>query len=129
MQLIDVICDNLPAHFREQLCNDKLIITGANAIPDEITVGGHIKRHDMANGRVVTDVIIVNQVMSGLQNHSLQRQLNLRWRERKGSKCTPELSCAIVRLYRDHSKWSYRIHFSLPCKLLQRNHVSDAIQT
>jgi hypothetical protein len=60
VQLLDVICDNLPAYFQEYLCNNKLIITG----PDDITMGLHIKRHHMANSHEEADVIIVNQVMS-----------------------------------------------------------------
>ena len=46
----------------------KLIITGANAIPDEITVGAHVKRHDMANSQEEAHVVIVNQVMSAARH-------------------------------------------------------------
>ena len=53
-----------PAHSQEHLCSNKLIIAGANAIPYEITVGGHIKRHDTHNSHEEADVIIVNQVLS-----------------------------------------------------------------
>ena len=64
VQFIDVICENLSAHFQGNLCNNKLIhvFTGANAIPDEITVGVHIKRHDMTKSHEEANVIIVNQV-------------------------------------------------------------------
>ena len=61
VQLIDAICVNLPAHFQDHLCNNKLIITGPNTIPDEITMGVHVKRHDMGNSHKEADV---NQVMS-----------------------------------------------------------------
>ena len=64
VQLIDVMCYNLPAHFQEHLCSNKLIIAGANAVPYEITVGVHIKRYDMHNSHEEADVIIVNQVLS-----------------------------------------------------------------
>ena len=64
VQLIDVMCDNLPAHFQDHLCNNKLIITSPNTIPDEITMGVHVKRHDMGNRYEEADVIVVNQVMS-----------------------------------------------------------------
>ena len=62
-----VIFDNLPAHFQEHLCNNKLIITGANAIPGETMVGVRIKRHDMAKSREA-NVIIGNQVMSAARH-------------------------------------------------------------
>ena len=59
MQLIDAICDNLPAHFQDHLCNKTRII-----IPDEITMAVHVKSNDMCNSHEVADVIIVNHVMS-----------------------------------------------------------------
>ena len=64
MQLIDAIGGNLPAHFQVHICNNKLIITGPNSIPDEITLGVHVKRNAMGNSHEEADVIIVNQVMS-----------------------------------------------------------------
>ena len=33
------ICDNLPLDVLQHLCNNKLIITGAKAIPDYIAMG------------------------------------------------------------------------------------------
>ena len=39
VQLIDVLCDNLPPDVPKQICNNKLIITGAKAIPDAIAMG------------------------------------------------------------------------------------------
>ena len=56
--LIGVICDNLPAHFQEDLCNNKLIVPGANAIPDDITVRLHIKIHGMAKRHEEANVCI-----------------------------------------------------------------------
>ena len=64
VQLIDAICDNLPAHFQGHPCKNKLIITGSNTILDEITMGVHVKRHDMGNSHREADVIVVNQLMS-----------------------------------------------------------------
>ena len=64
VQLLDAICDNLTVYFQEHLCNNKLIITDPNTIPDEIIMGVHTKRHDMSSSHVEADVIIVNQVIS-----------------------------------------------------------------
>ena len=54
----------MPAHIQVHLCNNKLIITGPNTIADEITMGVHVKRHDMGNSHEEADVIVINQVMS-----------------------------------------------------------------
>ncbi len=64
------MCDNFPAHFQEHICNNNLIMTGANTIPDEITVGVglHIKRHGMAKSHEEANVTIVNQVMSAARH-------------------------------------------------------------
>ena len=35
---IHILCDNLPPDFLEHLCNNKLIITGAKAIPYDIAM-------------------------------------------------------------------------------------------
>ena len=56
----------MPAHFQVHLCNNKRIITGPNTIPDEITMGVHVKRHDMCNSHEEADVIVINQVMSAV---------------------------------------------------------------
>ena len=62
--LIYVMCYNLPAHFQEHLCSNKLIIADANTIPYEISMGVHIKRHDTPNSHEEAYVIIVKQVLS-----------------------------------------------------------------
>ena len=51
MQLIVVyiLCDNLPPDVLGHLCNNKLIITGTKAIPDDIAMGVDVDSMNMSD--------------------------------------------------------------------------------
>ena len=51
-------------HYKDHPCNTILIITGSEIVLIEVTMGVHIKRHDMANRHEEADVIMVHRVMS-----------------------------------------------------------------
>ena len=65
VQLIDIILTCIIIkHYKDHLCNNTLVITGSETVPNEGTMGVHNQIHDMANSHEETDVIVVNQVMS-----------------------------------------------------------------
>ena len=51
-------------HYKDHPCNNTLVITGSETVPNEVTIGVHNQIHDMANSHEETDVIVVNQVIS-----------------------------------------------------------------
>ena len=46
---IHILCDNLPPDVLEHLCNNKLIITGAKAIPYDIAMGVDVDSMNMSD--------------------------------------------------------------------------------
>ena len=70
VQIIALICNNLPAQFQKEPCNHCLLITGPDSVPIEISQGLEIGRHDMEIKHEEADAIIINQVASAASQGS-----------------------------------------------------------